>query len=35
MSTLAKLKDLATRAGQWLGLATPPARHTTAPGPCT
>jgi hypothetical protein len=30
MGTLAKLKDLATRAGQWLGLATLPARHTAA-----
>ena len=28
--TLAKLKDLATRAGQWLGLAEPSALHTAA-----
>jgi len=30
MRTLGKLKDLASRAGQWLGLATPPAWHTAA-----
>ncbi|MER6913975.1 VWA domain-containing protein [Streptomyces sp. NPDC000594] len=28
--TLTKLKDLAARAGRWLGLAQPPARATTA-----
>ena len=32
MATLTKLKDLAARAGQWLGLSAPatPARHTAA-----
>ena len=30
MAKLAKLKDLASRAGQWLGLATTPVLHTTA-----
>lgn len=30
MGTLATLKDLATRAGRWLGLSTTPAAHTGA-----
>jgi uncharacterized protein with von Willebrand factor type A (vWA) domain len=30
MGTLTKLKDLAGRAGRWLGLAQPPAQHTHA-----
>ncbi|MFI6603832.1 VWA domain-containing protein [Nonomuraea sp. NPDC050536] len=30
MGTLATLKDLATKAGRWLGLATKPALHTQA-----